>query len=208
MKKFISLLLLTVISIGLQAQGTYTRPCDNEKLVKKARTWMFRGKWQQGFTAALPHETVNLVEFYEQYRKNAKQWKAAFKWLAKTDLRTIPSGKHPIPGTTLVASVEDSKNGPLEKRNSESHYHHVDLQYVVSGTERFGIIEHESSTPKDQWRDDVIHYNYDLSKARFYDSAPDRFFIFFPSDWHIAKVENDSNDQGIRVIVIKLDYVE
>ena len=208
MKHIISTLLLAIVAMGVQAQGVYTRQYNNEKLEKKARTWMFRGKWQQKFTQALPHETVNLIEFQEQYSKNSKQWKAAFKWLAKTDLLNIPAGKHPIPGTNLVASVEDSKNGPLEKRNSESHYHHVDFQYVVKGIERFGIIDHETSKPKDEWREDVIHYNYDLSKACFYDSAPDRFFIFFPSDWHIAKVENDTDNQDIRVIVIKLDYVE
>lgn len=45
-------------------------------------------------------------------------------------------GKHPIEGTSLVVSVEDSKNEPLEKRTSESHRKHIDLQYVVKGTER------------------------------------------------------------------------
>jgi len=42
----------------------------------------------------------------------------------------------------------------------------------------------------------------------FIDSRPDRFVIFFPCDWHIAKVVTDEDDQTIRVIVIKLDYVE
>ena len=51
-------------------------------------------------------------------------------------------------------------------------------------------------------------FRSDKSKARFYDSNPNEFFIFFPNDWHIAKINNDSNDQSIRVIVIKVDYVE
>ena len=115
-----------------------------------------------------------------------------FRWLAETDLLTIKKGKHSIEGTDLVVSVEDSENGPLEKRRSESHYHHIDFQYVVKGTECFGM----------------IHYAYDVDKARFYDSVPDEFFIFFPSDWHIAKVKTEKDDQNIRVIVVKLDYVE
>ena len=131
-----------------------------------------------------------------------------FKWLATTDLLAIGKGSHPIPGTSLKASVEDSENEALEKRRSESHYHHIDFQYVVKGTERFGIIEHESSKPSTKYRPDVIHYDYDLSLARFYDSTPDRFFLFFPDDWHIAKVKTDKEDQTSRVIVVKLDYVE
>ena len=41
------------------------------------------------------------------------------------------------------------------------------------------------------YRPDVIHYDYDRRKARFFDSTPGEFFIFFPRDWHIAKVAND-----------------
>lgn len=108
----------------------------------------------------------------------------------------------------MTVSVEDSKNDPLLRRQSESHYHHIDFQYVVKGIERFGIIEHNSSKPNCEYKPDVIHYDYDRSLARFYDSTPDEFFIFFPSDWHIAKVANDTNDQNIRVIVIKVDYFD
>ena len=119
---------------------------------------------------------------------------------------SIPKGKHKIPGSDLVVSVEDSKNEPLEKRRSESHNKHIDFQYVVKGTERFGVIDHYSSTPNCKYRPDVIHYDYDRQKARFYDSNPGEFFIFFPRDWHIAKVATDGGDQTIRVIVIKVDY--
>ena len=78
----------------------------------------------------------------------------------------------------------------------------------MKGVERFGIIDHYTSTPNCKYRPDVIHYKYEKCRTKFLDSAPDKFFIFFPSDWHIAKVNNDTNDQNIRVIVIKVDYVD
>ncbi len=208
MKRITMFLAAVVVALSAVAQGVYTRECNDKALQKKAIKWMKKGKWRNGFAAAAPHESVNAVDFYEQYSKNKAQWNAMFRWLAETDLLTIPKGKHPIGDTGLVASVEDSENGPLAKRRSESHYHHVDFQYVVKGIERFGIIDHETSTPNSKYRPDVIHYDYDVAKARFYDSTPDKFFIFFPSDWHIAKVNNDGDDQTIRVIVVKLDYVE
>lgn len=209
MKRFtlILSLLLFQLSLGL-AQDVYTKQFNDRKLEKKAAKWLKKGQWRCGFTKASPDASVNATDFYVQYQRNPAQWQALFRWISETDLTAIPKGKHPIEGTRLVASVEDSKNGPLEKRQSESHYHHIDFQYVVSGVERFGLIEHNSSTPNCAWREDVIHYDYDRSKARFIDSAPDRFFIFFPQDWHIAKVENDSDDQNIRVIVIKVDYID
>jgi len=208
MKKFCLLTLLLVFSIAVHAQY-YTRDFNDKALEKKARAWVKKGAWRHDFMKADPHRSVNVCDFYTQYHKNTAQWTALFRWLADTDLLTIPAGKHPIAGTTLVASVEDSQNGPLNKRNSESHYHHIDFQYVVKGVERFGIIDHLTSEPKDAYKPDVIHYNYDVSKTRFYDSDPRQFFIFFPSDWHIAKVESPkSKDQNIRVIVVKVDYIE
>jgi beta-galactosidase beta subunit len=104
--------------------------------------------------------------------------------------------------------VEDTENAPLEKRTSESHYHHIDFQYVVKGTERFALLDHETSYPNKAYRPDVIGYTFDESKTMFFDSTPERFFLFFPSDWHIAKIANSGDDQKIRVIVVKLDYVK
>ncbi len=186
----------------------YTNDCQTPKLKSEAAKWLKKGEWRQGFTAASPDKSLNAVEFYTQYQKNPEQWKAIFKWLSETDLLAISKGKHPIPGSTLTASVEDSYNESLEKRQSESHYHHIDFQYVVKGTERFGIIDHITSSPSSKYRPDVIHYNYDINRTKFVDSRPDRFFIFFPCDWHIAKVKTDKADQNIRVVVVKVDYIE
>lgn len=197
----------TLSSCSKNAKGYYTQYYgNNPQLIKEAEAWAASGAWQNGFTKARPHHSVNLVDFYLQYQKNPEQWKALFDYLAKTDLLSIPGGKHKIPGSSLTISVEDSKNDPLEKRGSESHNHHIDFQYVVKGVERFGIIDHYTSTPNCKYRPDVIHYDYKKCRTKFYDSTPDEFFIFFPRDWHIAKVANDTDNQDIRVLVIKVDY--
>ncbi len=189
-------LLLCVASAGtLRAQ------CGN------ALQWTLSRAWSNGFNA-LPDVCTNLNEFQSQYAKNQAQWDAMFQWLAANDLLTIPAGKHPIEGTSLTVSVEDSETGPLETHASESHYHHIDFQYVVKGTERFGLIDHATSYPNCAYKPDVLHYDYDVQKAAFIDSTPDRFFLFFPSDWHIAKIAADTDSREIRVIVVKLDYVD
>ncbi|MCH5311532.1 MAG: YhcH/YjgK/YiaL family protein [Prevotella sp.] len=210
MKRLITIcMVLIATTITSMAQTTYyTKVSTDKQLNKKAAKWIKSGEWRNGFDKASPDKSVNIVEMYEQYQKNPKQWEAMFQWLATTDLFAIPKGKHPIPGTDLVASVEDSKNEPLAKRKSESHYHHIDFQYVVKGKERFAILDHMSSKPNCEYRPDVIHYDYDIAKTRFIDSRTDRFFLFFPCDWHIAKVATEDEDQTIRVIVVKLDYVE
>lgn len=168
--------------------------------------WTLTRSWSNGFKA-LPDVSTNLQEFKTQYQKNQAQWDAMFQWLATHDLVSIPAGKHRIEGTSLVVSVEDSENQPLAKRASESHYHHIDFQYVVKGTERFGLLDHASSKPNCAYKPDAMHYDYDVNKTMFIDSTPERFFLFFPGDWHIAKVATDNESQVIRVIVVKLDYI-
>ncbi len=205
---FLTTFFCAISLLDMMGQGTYTRICQDEDLIKKAREWVDNGQWRNGFTQASPDSSVNIVDFYEQYQKNKEDWDALFSWLATTDLDTISKGKHPIEGTSLIASVEDSSNSELSKRQSESHYHNIDFQYVVKGIERFAVLEHESSVANSEYKPDVIHYDYDKEKTHFFDSTPGKFIIFFPSDWHIAKINNDTQDQEIRVIVIKVPYVE
>ena len=205
-KYLIALVMMLTAAVANAQKPVYTREYNDKKLKKEAKAWLKKGEWRQGFTAADPHKSVNIVDFYLQYKKNPEQWTALFKYLATTDLLALSKGKHEIPGSNMTISVEDSENGPLEKRNSESHYNNIDFQYCVKGVERFGIIDHVTSTPKDKYKKDVIHYNYDKERTLFYDSTPDKFFIFFPGDWHIAKVANDTDDQVIRVCVVKVEW--
>jgi YhcH/YjgK/YiaL family protein len=199
MKKTITILMLTLVALTISAQSS-----------KEARQWLKQGEWRNGFTKAKPHKTLNIDEFKSQYQKNTAQWNTLFSWLRDTDLENIPKGKHPIPNSTLVASVEDSENGPLQKRNTESHKKKIDFQLVVRGTEGFALLDHASSTVSVPYDDkkDVMRYNYDLSRTHFFNVKGGQFVVFFPSDWHIAKVETKKKDQSIRVIVVKMDYVE
>lgn len=209
MKKFFIVGALLCCFMTAAAKGYYTQYHPDKALNQKALAWMKSGIWRNGFIAADPHATVNATDFYLQYHKNPTQWKALFEWLSKTDLLRLPKGKNPIPGTSMVASVEDDQNRDLERCGSESHYHHVDFQFVVKGVERFGIIDHYTSRPNCAYKSDAIHYDYDVSKALFYDSNPREFFLFFPGDWHIAKVKAPKQeDQNIRVVVVKVDYVD
>lgn len=187
--------LATLCTSGLQAQSGDIR-------------WTLMRSWAGSFNKALPDVSTNLQEFRTQYQRNKAQWDALFAWLQEHDVTALPAGRHPIEGTSLVASIEDTENEPLEKRNSESHYRHIDFQWVVKGTERFGLLDHRTSTPRTPYKPDIISYDYQKEKTQFIDSVPERFFLFFPSDWHIAKVATDKPSQKIRVVVVKLDYIE
>lgn len=209
--------LLVIIAALFMAASANAQICHKHKKVHTTccksdscaivEKWLDSNVWRNGFTKASPAKQVDLMNFYHQYNKNQEQWNALFNWLQNTDLLSIEKGRYPIEGTSLVASVEDSSNGDLEKRRSESHRRKIDFQYVVKGIEGFALLDHKSSKEgKYDTKKDVIHYDYDKSKTNFFKSIPGSFNIFFPSDWHIAKVATEEKDQNIRVIVIKVDY--
>ena len=157
MKKFITVMILTLLALTISAQ---TR--------KEVCQWMKKGEWRNDFNKAKPHKTLNIEEFYTQYQKNTKQWNTLFKWLQETNLETIPKGKQPISNSSLVASVEDSQNEPLEKRNTESHKKKIDFMVVVKGIEGFALLDHSSSSISQPYNDkkDVMRYKYANQRGR------------------------------------------
>lgn len=188
---------------------TYTNQYPKE-VQKLAAKWLKKGEWRHGFTKAVPAPTVNIAEFYLQYHKNPKQWKALFQWLESTDLLAIPGGKHPIPGTNLTVSVEDSENwcsdaDLREGKGSESHWQKIDFMYVVKGKEGFARLDHDTSTPKADYKKDRLEYTFVADRLERFESIPGTFNIMFPCDWHVAKVKTSDPSQQLRVLVIKMD---
>ena len=209
--RFIFILMATLLSMGFSASAqTYTNVYPKE-MTKLAQKWTKKGAWRNGFTKASPAPTVNLVEFYIQYHRNPAQWNALFKWLQETDLLAIPAGHTPIPGTTLSVSVEDGDNWCSQEdlrqgKGSESHYQKIDFMYVVSGTEGFCRLDHETSKPLADYKPDRLEYAFDYERLQQFTSIPGTFNIMFPCDWHVAKVKTTAASQRLRVLVIKVDY--
>ena len=206
-KLFIALALLMAMQVGAQ---TYTNEYPKE-MTRLAQKWVKSGAWRNGFTKASPAPTVNPVEFYIQYHRNPTQWAALFKWLQETDLLAIPSGSIPIPGTSLVVKVQDDDNWCSQDdlrngKGSESHYQKIDFMYVVSGTEGFCLLDHETSRPLADYKPDRLEYAFEYDRLQQFTSIPGTFNIMFPCDWHVAKVKTDAESQRLRVLVIKVDY--
>ena len=87
----------------------------------------------------------------------------------------------------------------------EAHRHGIDLQYVVKGTERFGITSAEYAEPITEYKPDVTFYK--AKKIKYVDSTPDTFFMFFPKNFHQALVKAGKEPEEIRVIVAKIEYI-
>ncbi len=171
----------------------------------KAAKWTKQREWANGF-APTPDKTTDYTEFYTQYHKNKELWDKAFTWLATHDLVNMPAGKQEIEGKRLTVSVENGTTQEPSKRRIEAHRNYIDLQYVARGTERFGLINPKDATPINEYKPDVQHFTSD--KIKYVDSNPDIFFMFFPRNYHQAMVQAGAEGEQVRVIVLKIEYVQ
>ena len=67
---------MLIANAAIAQSGYYTRYFGDEALQQKADAWTASEVWRNGFNAAMPHESVNRIDFYQQYEKNPEQWKA------------------------------------------------------------------------------------------------------------------------------------
>ena len=70
------------------------------------------------------------------------KFKAAYKWLAETDLNNTPVGSYPI-CDGVTANVQEYNTFPASEGSFETHDKFFDIQYVISGKEQFGVCKRE-----------------------------------------------------------------
>ena len=185
-------------------ENVYSQESADNWTLKQARQWTQKQGWANGLKA-MPHKTTDYQEFASQYHKNKKVWDKTFQWLATHDLVNMPAGRYEVDGEHCYINVQDATTQDVSKRKIEAHRHGIDLQYVVKGTERFGITSAEYAAPITKYDPDVTFYK--AKKIKYVDSTPDTFFMFFPKNFHQALVKAGKEPEEIRVIVAKIEYI-
>lgn len=61
------------------------------------------------------------VSIAEKYDYLDEKFRAAYKWLRETDIKSLPEGSYPILGDEVVANVQEYTTSPKEERSFEAH---------------------------------------------------------------------------------------
>jgi len=193
--------LTTVIVISLIATGigsfAQRPPADvSKKMIEK---FAKEKEWANGLALNL-HPSVNKDSFYMAYHRNKKLWDAAFAFLKNQNLEEIKSGRYPIIGEQVFASVSEAPSHNKEDVKWESHKKYIDLQYIIKGKEMIGIADTSKATIIKPYTDDVINYETD---GNYYITEPGSFFLFFPNNAHRPTIKVEGYDV-VKKIVIKI----
>jgi biofilm protein TabA len=125
------------------------------------------------------------------------------QFLAETNLAGLAQGRHELDGTRLYALVSDYTPKPPAEGRWEAHRRYLDLQYVVSGVERMGVV------PIDRLRAGDYDADRDMlwlsGAGDFLTFGAGQFMILWPGDAHMPGI--DAGEAGpVRKVVVKIGF--
>ncbi len=126
---------------------------------------------------------------------------AAFAYLRRADLASLPVGRHTIDGDALFLLVQKSPGRPREEAKLESHRKYIDIQFVIAGSDEMGwrptaecrLVRSAYSAEKD------IGF-FDDPAATWVTAPAGSYCIFFPEDAHAPLV----SEGEIHKVVVKV----
>jgi YhcH/YjgK/YiaL family protein len=128
----------------------------------------------------------------------------AFEYLKATDLGKLAVGKHSIDGDNVFALVQEYETKSEVDLQMESHFEHIDVQYIISGSELMGLATKNAHKPitVDQENDYAL-YEEEYSFMLF---EKGMFGIFFPDDLHLPCIHAEEPVKVKKVVVkIKIE---
>jgi biofilm protein TabA len=197
MKK-ISLIIIAVMF------AVFSNMNGQSKCCKDSKDCFDKGEWRQGLKYQ-PHASVDKALFNAQYAKNKRLWDKAFDFLRQTNLDTISPGKYPIVGDSVFVSITFNPTKEIEKSKWEFHKKYIDLQMVISGKEKMGVVDFSKTSILDPYNEtkDIGFAAYD--QGDYYVAEAGVFFLFFPGQAHRPSLKVEGCDKD-KKIVIKIAY--
>lgn len=195
--------LITIIMIFFLNGSSYAQSTIR-KSNKEINEWYKKGEWL-GNLKLSPHKSINRHELYRQYHNNSVWWDKAFEFLSTHDLNELKPGKYDLDTGNVVAFVSEGTPKELQEIKWETHKNFNDLQYIIKGRAKMGIVpigsKNALETEPYNERQDVTHY--DVSNAKYYLSTNKTFYIFSPEDIHQPAIKVP-NENTIKRIIIKV----
>lgn len=125
----------------------------------------------------------------------------ALKFLLENDLTSLPVGRMDIDGDNLYVLVQEYVTKPVERGVWEAHQKYIDVQHMVSGTERMGVANLRTM----QLGEYIPERDFQPMRGtgNFLDVFAGAFVIFFPDDAHMPGLQANQ-PEAIRKVVLKV----
>ncbi len=196
--------LIITLSVIIMTLGCNNKQNDpsGDWSEKELNEWFSKGEWKQGWPVQ-PDETVDKKEFAKQYFRNRARWDKAFSFLKSKNLSDLNTGRYELEGENLFVNVDEYVTRNEEVTKYEAHKKYADIQYLVKGEEKIGVLPLDKTTITSPYNSEIDAAFSETSLNIYRIASSDRFFIFFPNDAHRPGVKTDEN-QKVRKVVVKV----
>ncbi|CAG7614905.1 hypothetical protein PAESOLCIP111_01759 [Paenibacillus solanacearum] len=130
---------------------------------------------------------------------------AGVDYIRRTNFDTVEDGTYAIEGEHLFAIVQTVGTEAKPLRTPESHETHIDIQCLLRGEERIGVVRADGKQRITQQlldEKDLLLYDAGLDDADLL-LTPGMFAVFFPADVH-RPCCSVTGDRKIRKVVVKI----
>ena len=132
---------------------------------------------------------IDSIENFDRYRLWEDGFRESVDFLSGREIHTLPQGWHDVSSDSIRASISKGQGRRRRCARLETHRKHIDLQFILSGTDRIGW------KPRSACRKRHGEYD-DNADVEFFDDEPDLWFklqsgmfvIFFPEDAHMPQI--------------------
>ncbi len=130
-----------------------------------------------------------------------RSFEQAFAFLADADLPALPPGRHEIDGPRLYAVVQEYQTKRPAEGKWEAHREYLDLQYVVSGRERFGYAPMGRMQPGAY--DAPTDIERPIGEGAFAELRAGEFILLWPGEPHMPGLAI-GEPAAVRKVVVKI----
>lgn len=120
-----------------------------------------------------------------RYQSLHPLFERGFRYLADTDLRALPAGRHEVDGGRMYLSIDHSHGRGHDAARLEAHRRYIDVQYTMEGDEEIGWMPlagcGEPSVRYDDAKDIAF---YGVRPTSWLSVPAGSFVVFFPEDAH------------------------
>ena len=166
-----------------------------------AKEWLNSGSWTEGAPVRF-HESVDIDQFYKQYHARPDLWKAVFAFM-KQDLSALEPGKYSLVGNEAFAMVSEYQTKLPEQAKWEAHKKYTDLQFMISGEEKMGILPLPKAVGALEYNEEKDLIFFTENEGDYYTATTDSFFLFFPSDVHRPSIMIEE-PKSVKKLVVKI----
>lgn len=167
--------------------------------------WFNSAVWAEGVSVGAD-ASVNVDEFYKQYHARPELWKAVFEFM-KQDLQSLEVGKYQLVEGEAFVTISEYDSKEPENARWEAHRKYIDLQYVVAGEEKMGVLPLSEALSALEYNEqkDLIFFGENSGDLHL--ATPEAFFLFFPTDVHRPCIAVDE-PSPVRKLVAKIAVAE